>query len=60
MHLVVEFEGIDWRSVGRYFAKFPSGFMLGIGYFMVGWTKRKQGYHEKLVKTLVIKARSWT
>ena len=28
---------------------------LGIGFFMVTWTERKQGLHDKIAHTLVIK-----
>lgn len=34
--------------------KIISGIILGIGYFAVGFTKRKQGLHDKIAKTLVI------
>jgi uncharacterized RDD family membrane protein YckC len=44
------------RATGRYFAKILSGLILGIGYFMVGWTQRKQGLHDMLAGTLVYKA----
>jgi len=43
------------RATGRFFAKGLSGLILGIGFFMVGWTKRKQGLHDILAETLVIK-----
>jgi uncharacterized RDD family membrane protein YckC len=29
-----------------------------IGFFMIGWTQRKQGLHDKLAGTLVYKARA--
>lgn len=34
--------------------KFISGIILGIGYLMVAWDKRKQGLHDKIAGTLVI------
>ncbi|WP_089729581.1 RDD family protein [Candidatus Thiosymbion oneisti] len=43
------------RATGRYFASFISALILGIGYMMVGWTKRKQGLHDMMAGTLVIK-----
>ena len=44
------------RATGRYFALFLSSLILGIGYMMVGWTKKKQGLHDMIAGTLVIKA----
>jgi uncharacterized RDD family membrane protein YckC len=46
------------RATGRYFAKIPSALILFIGFFMVGWTERKQGLHDMMASTLVFKARS--
>jgi uncharacterized RDD family membrane protein YckC len=46
------------RATGRYFAKILSGLILLIGFFMIGWTERKQGLHDMLAGTLVYKARS--
>jgi uncharacterized RDD family membrane protein YckC len=45
------------RATGRYFAKILSGLVLMIGYIMVGFTQRKQGLHDMLASTLVLKAR---
>ena len=44
------------RATGRYFAKFISAFILAIGYMMVGWSKKKQGLHDMIAGTYVIKA----
>jgi uncharacterized RDD family membrane protein YckC len=44
------------RATGRYFAKILSGLILLIGFFMIGWTRRKQGLHDMLAGTLVYKA----
>jgi len=41
------------RATGRYFAKYLSSIVLGIGYLMVGFTERKQGLHDRLAGTLV-------
>jgi uncharacterized RDD family membrane protein YckC len=41
------------RATGRYFAKWLSKIILGIGYIMVGFTERKQGLHDLLAGTLV-------
>jgi uncharacterized RDD family membrane protein YckC len=43
------------QASGRYFAKFLSGFILMIGFLMVAFTARKQGLHDLLAKTLVIR-----
>ena len=42
-------------AILRYIGKFISGLILGIGYFMIGWDKRKQGLHDKIAKTFVVK-----
>lgn len=43
------------RAIGRYFAKILSGIILGIGYIMVAFTERKQGLHDIICSTLVLK-----
>ncbi len=43
------------RAIGRYFAKFLSALILCIGFLMVGWTRRKQGLHDILAETLVVR-----
>lgn len=43
------------RATKRYFAKLLSALLLGIGIFMVAFTARKQGLHDKLLHTLVFK-----
>lgn len=43
------------RALGRYFAKILSSLILGIGYIMVGFTERKQGLHDMLASTLVLR-----
>lgn len=42
------------RATGRYFAKILSGLILGIGYLMAGFTKRKQALHDIISECLVI------
>ena len=44
------------RATGRYFAEIISALILGIGYLMVGWTKKKQGLHDIIAGTYVTKA----
>ena len=41
------------NALGRYFAKFLSGLILGIGYLMAGWDDKKQSLHDKLANTYV-------
>ena len=41
------------QATGRYFAKSISNLLLGIGYLMVFFTKRKQGLHDIMAKCLV-------
>lgn len=43
------------RAIGRYFAYFASSVTLYIGYIMVGLTDNKQGLHDKIAKTYVVK-----
>lgn len=49
---------ITWmRALGRYFAKILYGIVLLIGYIMVAFTERKQGLHDMICSTLVVKGR---
>ena len=41
-------------AVGRYFATWLSGLILGIGYLMAAFTERKQALHDMLCKTVVV------
>lgn len=43
------------QSVGRYFAYILSALPLALGYLWVGMDKRKQGWHDKLAGTVVIR-----
>lgn len=43
------------RAAGRYFGKFLSFILMGIGFLMVMWTARKQGLHDLLAGTCVIR-----
>ena len=40
------------RATLRYFCMSLSGVILFIGYFMIGFTKKKQGLHDIFSKTL--------
>lgn len=43
------------QLIGRYLAYFISAFVLCLGYIWVGFDKRKQGWHDKLAGTVVIR-----
>lgn len=43
------------HAAGRYLAKLLSTMTLGIGYIMVAFTQRKQGLHDMVAGTLVMK-----
>jgi uncharacterized RDD family membrane protein YckC len=46
------------QATGRYFAKILSAIILLIGFIMVAFSAKKQGLHDKLANTLVIKRRT--
>lgn len=55
---VTDLEGnrIDFgRANGRYWSKMLSGLFFGLGFFMVAFTDKKQGLHDKLAGTLVLR-----
>lgn len=55
---VVDLEGqrISFaRATGRYFGKILSALFFGIGFLMVAFTGKKQGLHDMLAGTLVVK-----
>lgn len=43
------------QAILRYFSYFLSILALGVGFFSIGWDKKKQGWHDKLAGTVVIK-----
>lgn len=43
------------RATGRYFGQILSGMICGIGFIMVAFTEKKQGLHDMLANTLVVK-----
>jgi len=43
------------RATGRTFAKFLSVITLGIGFLMIAFTKKKQGLHDMISETIVVK-----
>lgn len=42
------------RATGRHFAHYLSAFILFGGFFLIAFTKRKQGLHDYLASTYVI------
>lgn len=48
------------RATGRFFAKILSGLILEIGFIMVAFTPRKQGLHDMIAGTLVMKTDVYT
>ncbi len=45
------------RALGRYLGKIVSGLILGIGFMMAGWTRRKQALHDMMSGCLVVRRR---
>ncbi|MBK9732740.1 MAG: RDD family protein [Chitinophagaceae bacterium] len=43
------------NATGRYFGKILSGLIFGIGYIMIIFTEKKQGLHDVLAGTLVVR-----
>lgn len=43
------------QSIIRYIGYYISLLPLGLGYFWVGWDKKKQSWHDKLAGTVVIR-----
>ena len=43
------------QSIGRYFAYIPSALVLMLGFFWIGWDERKQGWHDKLAGSIVVR-----
>lgn len=43
------------RANGRYWAKILSGITLLVGYFMAGFTEKKQALHDLIAETYVVK-----
>lgn len=46
------------QSIGRYLAYYLSALPLGLGFLWVAFDKRKQGWHDKLAGTLVVRTRA--
>jgi uncharacterized RDD family membrane protein YckC len=43
------------RATGRHFAEILSTLTLGIGYLMIAFTKKKQGLHDFVAKTYILR-----
>lgn len=43
-----------WQGIVRYFGYVVSAIPLFLGYLWVGWDARKQGFHDKLARSLVV------
>ena len=43
------------QSIGRYFAYIPAMLIFMLGIFWIAWDKKKQGWHDKLAKTVVVR-----
>lgn len=43
-----------WQWVIRYLGYYVSGLLLMLGFLWVGWDPRKQGFHDKMARTVVI------
>ena len=46
------------RATGRHFAKYLSALPYCIGYAMIAFTRKKQGLHDFIASTLVVKAKT--
>ncbi|MEO5823050.1 MAG: RDD family protein [Vicinamibacteraceae bacterium] len=47
-----------WQCIGRYVVALVALACAGIGYFYIAVDPRKQGWHDKLVRTLVVRCGS--
>lgn len=43
-----------WQWIVRYLGYYVSGLLLMLGFLWVAWDPRKQGFHDKLARTVVI------
>ncbi|WLQ14246.1 RDD family protein [Hahella aquimaris] len=44
------------QLIGRYFAYYLSLLPLGLGFLWVAWDPKKQGFHDKLAGTVVVRS----
>ena len=43
------------QLIGRYFAYYLSAIPLGLGFLSIAWDPKKQGWHDKLAGTIVVR-----
>lgn len=43
------------RATGRFFGKIVSGVILYVGFIMIAFTERKQGLHDMMASTVVVR-----
>ena len=48
------------RATARYFSKILSGLICDVGFIMAGFTARKQGLHDMIASTLVVRTHPTT
>jgi len=49
-------QSVTWgKSLLRYLCYFISALPVGLGFLWVLWDKKKQGFHDKIAKTLVVR-----
>ena len=46
-----------WQLIVRYLGYYVSIFTLGLGFIWVGIDRRKQGFHDKMARTVVIRGK---
>ena len=46
------------KATGRHFGKLLSALILGVGFIMIAFTEQKQGLHDTLAGTLVVKGQA--
>lgn len=45
----------NWQLIVRYLGYYVSLLPFGLGFFWIGWDRRKQGWHDKMAGTVVIR-----
>ena len=49
--------GLGYAALREIVGKFVSGFVFLLGFFWIGWDGRKQGWHDKIAGTFVVRVR---
>ena len=53
-----DYESVSFgRATGRFFGKFLSSAIFGVGYLMAAFTERRQALHDIVARCLVLKVR---